>query len=194
MYEQRVRRMDPNFADLVPISERKAFEEAEERNHRALEAAAEADRFLPRVMDLPHEIDAAELRGRLAHGGFHPSCPQYREAVVLLADGSFESAVALSRIGHFDRAEAARCAPRKRPKSPSKSRRVKPVSSLLTPADLVIPPEQIAADRAFRKRMAQPDRLAEAQEAAQQHLAEQIAAAMLGAHAAVADASDCSGR
>lgn len=193
-YVQRVRRADPAFADLVPISGQEAYEEAEERLHRDLEASADANRILPRVMDLPAGIDVADLRERLASDGFSPVCPQYREVVALLADGSFESAVALSRIGHFDRAEAARCAKRKRAKSPSKPRRVKPVVSLFTPADLVIPPEHFVADRAFQKRMAQPDRLAEAREAAQQGVVEQIAAVMLGAEAAEADASDRAGR
>ena len=192
-YTLRALPSDPAFIDL-PVSGREVFEREAERNRRALEASADASRHLPRVMDMPQDIDVADLRVRLAHDGFHPSCPQYREAVALLADGSFESAVAQSRIGHFDRAEAARCAPRKRSKKPSKPRLVKPVSSLFTPADLVIPAEHFAADQAFRKRMAQPDRLAEAHEAAQQRVAEQIAAAMLGADAEEADASDRSGR
>lgn len=184
-YELRALPPDPAFVDL-PSSGREACDAERKKGRRALELSADAQRHLPRVMDLPPDIDMAALPGRLANDGFHPSCPQYREVVALLADGSFENEVAQSRIGHFDRKQAA--ASKKRPKKgASKPRRVKAMTSLLSPEDLRIPQEQIEADRAHRARMAQPDPVAAARGAAQRRVGEQIAAVMLGTDAPETD-------
>lgn len=180
MYEQRMQRFDPVFADIPTNSALEAIERDMERNRHALEEWADTRRHLPRVMDLPDDIDLADLRGRLFRAGFHLGCPQFRDVVALLADGSFASAVVLSRIGHFDRAQAVRVAPRRRPKKSVEVRRVKPVCSLFTAESLIIPQEEIEADRMYRKRMAEPDHVAKAQADEERRMGEQIAAVMLG--------------
>ncbi|GJD93130.1 hypothetical protein [Methylobacterium iners] len=186
-HEQRTKQIDPDFADLV-VSGREEMARADARQAAELEATSVQARHLPRVMDLPSGLARDELQARLAYAGFHPSCPQYRALVTLLADSSFYSAVAQSRIGKFDHTEAARSAPRKQStKRARQPRHVPPVCSLIPPENLVIPPEQIAAERARVKRMAYPDHVGAARKAAQQRVGEQIAAAMLGTDEQKAD-------
>lgn len=156
---------DPqSFEDLL-IEGRAEFDRQRAKDLEELKRACKWHQYPRRVGDIDLSGDIDNIRAALAFDGFSPTCPEYRRLVYLVADDSFESQVALSRVKTFERDEAARSAPRRKSKGASKPA-PKPRRSegrLFEPSDFLPTREALEAECRRRKFMNGPDRINKAQ-------------------------------
>lgn len=128
---------DPQSFDDLLIEGREEFDRQRAKDLQELKRVCKWHQYPRRVGDINLAGSVDEICAALAFDGFPTTCPQYRRIVHLVADDSFESQVALSRVKTFERDEAARLAPRRRSKGAgkpaSKPRRTE--VSLLKPSD-----------------------------------------------------------